>query len=88
MIKGKTFFKMKNEVLAIDVGSVTISIVLLSRDKEILQSAYDFHEGRIAPKLMEMLSSFELKDVCGTAATSSTPFFQFGKATPQSNSIA
>jgi predicted CoA-substrate-specific enzyme activase len=67
--------KAKNEYLAIDVGSVAISLVLLNHDKEIIQTAYDFHEGRIAGKLIEMISSFDLKRVCSVAATSSTPSF-------------
>ncbi|HSO89016.1 MAG TPA: acyl-CoA dehydratase activase [Draconibacterium sp.] len=67
--------KAKNEYLAIDVGSVAISVVLLNQDKEIIQTAYDFHEGRNAGKLIEMLSMFDLKRVCGVATTSSTPSF-------------
>jgi len=67
--------KAKNEYLAIDVDSVAISLVLLNQDKKIIQTAYDFHEGRIAGKLIEMLSMFDLKEVCGVATTSSTPSF-------------
>lgn len=67
--------KANNEFLGIDVGSVSISIVLLNKDKEIIQSAYGFHEGKIAPKLLEMLFYFKFKVVCGIASTSSTPSF-------------
>lgn len=67
--------KAENEYLAIDVGSVAISLALLNQDKEIIQTAYDFHEGSIAGKLIEMLSMFDLKRVCRIATTTSTPSY-------------
>lgn len=66
--------------LGIDVGSVAISIVLLNSNKEVLQTAYDFHEGQIAVKLKELLSSFNMKNIGGIATTSSTPATVRGNA--------
>jgi len=66
---------MKDEknVLGIDIGSVTISLALVNSYKQILQTAYDFHEGQISEKLTDMLKSFPLNEICGIATTSSTP---------------
>ncbi|HSH20648.1 MAG TPA: acyl-CoA dehydratase activase, partial [Draconibacterium sp.] len=57
--------------IAIDVGSVALSVILLQDDKKIVQTGYEFHEGNIVEKLVEMLSVFDLGGVCGIAATSS-----------------
>ena len=65
----------ENKYLGIDVGSVAISLALLNHKKEIIETAYDFHEGRIAAKLTEMLSDFNLKEISGIATTTSTPSF-------------
>ncbi len=62
----------QKKYIAIDVGSVALSIVLLNSNKEILQTGYGFHESRITDKLLQMLSVFDLNDVCGIAATSSS----------------
>ncbi|MEN8117185.1 MAG: acyl-CoA dehydratase activase [Bacteroidota bacterium] len=59
--------------LGIDVGSVTISLVLMTEKKEILRTAYGFHEGKIADRLSELLSSFNHSNIKGIASTSSTP---------------
>ncbi|WP_319501084.1 BadF/BadG/BcrA/BcrD ATPase family protein [uncultured Draconibacterium sp.] len=61
--------------LAIDVGSVAISVAILNQKKEILETAYGFHEGQIANKLINLLNPLNLKNICGIATTSSTPFY-------------
>ncbi|WP_167605299.1 acyl-CoA dehydratase activase [Maribellus sediminis] len=66
---------VENKYLGIDVGSVAISIVILNDKKEIIDTAYDFHEGKIADKLIELLSPFNLKNIRGIATTSSTPSY-------------
>lgn len=66
---------VEKKYLAIDVGSVAISIVILNQKKEIIDKAYDFHEGKIAAKLIQMLSGFCLEGICGIATTSSSPSF-------------
>ena len=65
--------KPEHKYLGVDVGSVAISIALLNSKKEILKSSYDFHEGRIAEKLGEILSDYNLKEINGIAGTSSNP---------------
>ncbi len=65
----------ENKYLGIDIGSVAISLALLNHQKEIIKTAYEFHEGQIATKLTEMLSSFDLKDIDAIATTSSTPSY-------------
>jgi len=60
-------------ILGIDIGSVAVSVVALSSDKHIIQSAYDFHHGNTADKLKELLARFDIKSIGGVAATASTP---------------
>ncbi len=66
---------VEKKYLAIDVGSVAISVVILNQKKEILDTAYDFHEGKIAKKLTELLTPLKLENICGIATTSSTPTY-------------
>ena len=60
-------------ILGIDVGSVSISVVALNSEKKIIQSAYEFHRGNTVAKLKEILSRFDLKAIGGIASTASTP---------------
>ncbi|HHO76155.1 MAG TPA: CoA activase, partial [Deltaproteobacteria bacterium] len=66
--------KMKN-VLGIDIGSVSIGLCEITADKNIVRTAYQFHQGKIADTLRAMLSGFDLKGIGSIAATSSTPSF-------------
>ncbi len=63
---------IRNKYLGIDIGSVAISVALLNEKKEIVQTAYEFHEGKINLKLNEILTSINLSDICCVAKTSST----------------
>ena len=63
----------KDKYLGVDIGSVAISMALLNANKEIIRTAYEFHEGRIAEKFTEMMQSFDLKKIKEIASTSSTP---------------
>jgi predicted CoA-substrate-specific enzyme activase len=60
-------------ILGIDVGSVSVSVVALNSQKQILQNAYEFHHGKTADKLREILGRFDLTAVGGIATTTSTP---------------
>ena len=73
---------LRPNVLGIDVGSVSVSVVALTPDKQIIQSAYEFHHGKPADKLREILSKFDLASVGGIASTASRPL---PSPTPQSN---
>jgi predicted CoA-substrate-specific enzyme activase len=60
-------------VLGIDVGSVSISVVAVDRHRNVVQHAYEFHQGRILTCLNNILSNFALSGICGIASTASTP---------------
>ncbi len=60
-------------ILGIDVGSVSVSVVELNPEKEVVKTAYEFHYGNIVETLKEILSEFDLSGICGIASTSSTP---------------
>ncbi len=60
-------------VLGIDIGSISISVAEMSRDRKIVQSRYAFHEGHVAEKLAVMLQDFNLQGIDGVAFTSSCP---------------
>jgi predicted CoA-substrate-specific enzyme activase len=62
-----------SNILGIDIGSVSISIVEVSAVKEVVTTAYEFHHGNIIESLKNILNNFDLSRICGIAATSSTP---------------
>jgi predicted CoA-substrate-specific enzyme activase len=60
-------------VLGIDVGSVSISVAAVDRYRNVVQPAYEFHQGRILACIKNILSDFDLSRICGIASTASTP---------------
>jgi predicted CoA-substrate-specific enzyme activase len=62
-----------SNILGIDIGSVSISIVEISPEREVVKTAYGFHHGNIMENLKNILSTFDLSRICGIASTSSTP---------------
>jgi predicted CoA-substrate-specific enzyme activase len=60
-------------VLGIDIGSVSTSVVAVDLHKRVVQKAYVFHRGQILPTLKHVLNDFYLPEICGIAATTSTP---------------
>jgi predicted CoA-substrate-specific enzyme activase len=62
-----------SNILGIDIGSVSISIVEMNPGKEIVKTAYEFHHGNIIDTLKKILNDFDLSGICGIASTSSTP---------------
>ncbi|MCP4369287.1 MAG: CoA activase, partial [Deltaproteobacteria bacterium] len=60
-------------ILAVDIGSVSIGVVAINASKEIINSAYVFHQGKIFEKLHLTLKEFDLSAICGIASTTSTP---------------
>lgn len=60
-------------IIGIDIGSVSIAVAQLNLKKEVLKTAYAFHQGRIQTTLRNILNSLEIEKTCGIAATSSTP---------------
>ncbi|MCU0821857.1 MAG: acyl-CoA dehydratase activase, partial [Spirochaetes bacterium] len=65
--------KEKEKILGIDIGSVSVSIAELDRNKEVIRTAYVFHEGKPAEALLNLLRDFDIENIRGVAATSSTP---------------
>jgi predicted CoA-substrate-specific enzyme activase len=63
----------ENYFLGIDIGSVSISIVKVDKEKKIVQSSYLSHEGQLIFYLKNTLKEYNLKDIIGIAITSSTP---------------
>jgi predicted CoA-substrate-specific enzyme activase len=62
-----------SSILGIDIGSVSISVAEISLNKDILKTAYEFHHGNVPETLKKILNDFDLSQVSGIAATSSTP---------------
>jgi predicted CoA-substrate-specific enzyme activase len=60
-------------ILGIDIGSVSISVVALNWQKEIVQTAYECHHGNTPAKLKKILKRFNLNQISAIAATASTP---------------
>jgi len=60
-------------ILGIDIGSVSISVVELSRSKKILKSAYALHKGDVAGGLEKVLNRFSVPGQYWIAGTASTP---------------
>jgi len=60
-------------ILGIDIGSISISVVEMSRRREIIKSRYAFHEGYVRETLTEMLEDFSLSGIGALALTSSSP---------------
>ena len=59
-------------VLGVDIGSVSISVVLVNSNKEIISTAYLFHQGDIDSSLEKALKEIDLTQVHQIAATSSS----------------
>jgi predicted CoA-substrate-specific enzyme activase len=64
---------MRRPVLGVDVGSVSVALVLLSPAREILQSRYDFHQGLIRETLRKLLAELPLEGLGAVACTGSMP---------------
>jgi activator of 2-hydroxyglutaryl-CoA dehydratase len=63
----------KLNILGVDIGSVSISIVEITPEKEVVKTAYEFHHGNITETLKNVLNNFDLSGIRGIASTSSTP---------------
>jgi predicted CoA-substrate-specific enzyme activase len=60
-------------ILGIDIGSVSTSVVEITPEKEIVKTAYEFHHGNLIENLRKILNRFDLPGICAVASTSSTP---------------
>jgi predicted CoA-substrate-specific enzyme activase len=64
-----------SNVIGIDIGSVSLSIVLMDLDGKILDSAYTFHKGNIPQSLRDIQSKLDISHVGGIAGVSSSARF-------------
>jgi predicted CoA-substrate-specific enzyme activase len=62
-----------HNILGIDIGSVSVSVVVVGDNGEVKTSACAPHHGRSARVLEELLSTLETGDLRWVAKTSSTP---------------
>ncbi len=60
-------------ILGIDIGSVSIGIVQLTMDRQIVHSRYGFHFGDMAGTLVDLLSDFDLGQAFWVATGVGTP---------------
>ncbi len=60
-------------ILGIDSGSVSVSLVQMDINRNILKSAYQFHKGAIKETILKMLKEFDLEGLIAAAVTSSSP---------------
>ena len=64
---------MNRSVIGLDIGSVSISLVGLSRTGEVQHTEYRFHKGMVRRSLQEMLEALDPLTVGAIASTTSTP---------------
>ncbi len=63
---------LRNSILGIDIGSVSLSIVQLDPEGNILQQFYKFHKGNITSAFSEASEIFDLTGIKAVACTSSS----------------
>lgn len=64
---------LRSNVLGIDIGSVSVSLVEVTPERETVNTGYAFHHGNITRTVRTLLKGFDLPGICGIAATTSTP---------------
>lgn len=69
----KSSFSKQSFVLGLDIGSVAVSVVEMSLEREVLQTHYAFHHGDIYKTLCSLLERIEFSSLRGTACTSTSP---------------
>lgn len=58
--------------LGVDIGSVSMAVVLIDEEFTVIHSSYSFHNGRLAEKLKKEVSLVNLNQVRAVGYTSST----------------
>lgn len=62
-------------VLGLDIGSVSAGMVVLDRNKNVVETSYRFHHGNIAETVRDMLAGMHARELAAVAATDQTPGF-------------
>ncbi len=65
----------KNQILGIDVGSVSIHIVLMSLEGQILNTSSTYHFGEVKKTLINLIVPLDIANIEYIACTESTPSF-------------
>lgn len=61
------------QILGIDIGSVTVGMVVLTGQKKVIQRFYEFHHGDILKTVGKMLEQIDMNMIGAVAATDETP---------------
>jgi len=64
---------LRKNYLGIDVGSVSVSLVLLDEQMKVIKTYYAFHKGQIMEHLEKAIGELDLSQVKAVGYTSSTP---------------
>ena len=64
---------LNSKIIGIDAGSVTVSVVEMDLDGNILDHNYVYHQGKPAAVLRDLLLEIDYTNVVGVARTSSVP---------------
>jgi predicted CoA-substrate-specific enzyme activase len=65
--------ELKSKVIGIDAGSVTVSVVVMDLNGEVLNHRYEYHHGKPALVLRDILLEIDYSNVIGVARTNGTP---------------
>ncbi|TFH23630.1 MAG: CoA activase, partial [Bacteroidia bacterium] len=60
----------KGLILGIDVGSVSISVVVMDLEGKLMDNSYQLHQGNIRGALDQLLKAYNQKDIIGLASPS------------------
>ncbi|MFZ2286271.1 MAG: acyl-CoA dehydratase activase, partial [Bacteroidales bacterium] len=63
---------MKSNFLGIDVGSVSVAVAETDENNRVVHTGYDFHKGRIAETLQNLLGKFDINNIKAVGYTSSS----------------
>ncbi|MCK5154292.1 MAG: hypothetical protein KAQ93_08030, partial [Spirochaetales bacterium] len=63
----------KNRIIGIDAGSVTVSVVVMDLSGKVLNHRYEYHHGKPAMVLRDLLLEIDYSNVIGVAKTDSAP---------------
>lgn len=67
-------------VLGIDVGSVTVGIVLMNGNRQLLLGKYATHHGNISQAVHQLMADLDFPNIRYVAATTSTPSALYAQA--------
>ncbi|MCK5673680.1 MAG: hypothetical protein KAH95_09895, partial [Spirochaetales bacterium] len=65
--------ELKKRVIGIDAGSVTVSVVVMDLNGEVLNHRYEYHHGKPAMVLRDILLEIDYSNIIGVARTDSAP---------------